>query len=84
LKKVAIIQSNYIPWKGYFDLISCVDEFIIYDDMQFTKRDWRNRNKIKTPNDFKWLSVSVLSRGKFPSKFIGKLLEIVSRFFLYK
>jgi len=47
MKKVAILQSNYIPWKGYFDLLSYVDKFTIYDDMHFTKRDWRNRNKIK-------------------------------------
>ncbi len=59
MKKVAILQSNYIPWKGYFDLIAYVDEFIFYDDMQFTKNDWRNRNKIKTPNGLQWLSVPV-------------------------
>ena len=59
MKKVAILQSNYIPWKGYFDLISYVDEFIIYDDMQFTKNDWRNRNKIKTPQGLHWLSIPV-------------------------
>lgn len=59
IKKVAILQSNYIPWKGYFDLIASVDEFIIYDDMQFTKNDWRNRNKIKTPNGTEWLSIPV-------------------------
>lgn len=59
MKKVAILQSNYIPWKGYFDLIAAVDEFIIYDDMQFTKNDWRNRNKIKTPNGLEWLSIPV-------------------------
>ena len=47
-KKVAIVQSNYIPGKGYFDLINSVDEFILYDDTQYTRRDWRNRNKIKT------------------------------------
>ena len=47
-KSVAIIQSNYIPWKGYFDMIATVDEFILYDDMQYTRRDWRNRNRIKT------------------------------------
>lgn len=59
MKKVAILQSNYIPWKGYFDLIRCVDEFILYDDMQFTKNDWRNRNQIKTPSGLQWLSVPV-------------------------
>ena len=50
MKRVAILQSNYIPWKGYFDLINYVDEFVIYDDMQYTKRDWRNKNYIKSPN----------------------------------
>jgi hypothetical protein len=59
VKKVAILQSNYIPWKGYFDLIAAVDEFILYDDMQFTKNDWRNRNQIKTPNGVQWLTVPV-------------------------
>ena len=46
-KKIAMSQSNYIPWKGYFDLINQVDEFIFYDDVQYTNQDWRNRNKIK-------------------------------------
>lgn len=57
--KVAILQSNYIPWKGYFDLINSVDEFIIYDEMQYTKNDWRNRNKIKTQAGLKWLTIPV-------------------------
>lgn len=59
MKKVAILQSNYIPWKGYFDLIASVDEFILYDNVQFTKNDWRNRNKVKTPNGSNWLSIPV-------------------------
>lgn len=58
-KKVAILQSNYIPWKGYFDLINMVDEFVIYDEMQYTKNDWRNRNKIKTPQGVSWLTIPV-------------------------
>ena len=57
MKQVAILQSNYIPWKGYFDLIAAVDEFILYDDMQYTKNDWRNRNRIKTPNGLEWLTI---------------------------
>ncbi len=59
MKKVAILQSNYIPWKGYFDIIGSVDAFILYDDMQYTKNDWRNRNKIKTQNGLQWLSIPV-------------------------
>lgn len=58
-KKIAILQSNYIPWKGYFDLIAVADEFILYDDMQYTKNDWRNRNKIKTPKGVEWISIPV-------------------------
>lgn len=57
MKRVAILQSNYIPWKGYFDMIAAVDEFIIYDDMQYTKNDWRNRNRIKTPKGLEWLTI---------------------------
>jgi hypothetical protein len=59
MKKIGINQSNYIPWKGYFDLIRSVDEFILYDDMQFTKNDWRNRNRIKTPRGTEWISIPV-------------------------
>lgn len=65
LKKIAILQSNYIPWKGYFDLINYVDEFILFDDMQYTKRDWRNRNRIKTPNGLIWLTIPVRAKGKY-------------------
>lgn len=64
-KKVAILQSNYIPWKGYFDLIRSVDEFILYDDMQYTRRDWRNRNKIKTPQGLIWLTIPVAVKGQY-------------------
>ena len=59
MKKVAILQSNYIPWKGYFDLINQVDEFIIYDEMQYTKNDWRNRNKIKSHTGIEWLTIPI-------------------------
>ena len=65
MKKIAILQSNYIPWKGYFDLIASVDEFILYDDMQYTRRDWRNRNQIKTPKGLQWLTVPVKVKGKY-------------------
>ena len=57
--KVAIIQSNYLPWKGYFDIIHDVDLFIFHDDLQYTKQDWRNRNQIKTPKSKKWITIPV-------------------------
>jgi len=67
-KRVAIVQSNYIPWKGYFDLINLVDEFILYDDVQYTKRDWRNRNRIKTANGPMWLTIPVEVKGRYDQK----------------
>ncbi|MBK8506193.1 MAG: WbqC family protein [Saprospiraceae bacterium] len=59
MKKVAICQSNYIPWKGYFDMINMADVFVIYDHVQYTKNDWRNRNVIKTPTGINWLTIPV-------------------------
>ena len=67
-KSIVITQSNYIPWKGYFDTINMVDEFVVYDDMQYTKRDWRNRNQIKTPQGLLWLTIPVEVKGKFFQK----------------
>ena len=58
-KRVAILQSNYVPWKGYFDIIHDVDLFIFYDDVQFTKNDWRNRNRIKTAAGPEWITIPV-------------------------
>ena len=64
-KKVAIAQSNYIPWRGYFDLMNLVDEFILFDNMQYTRRDWRNRNVIKSPSGLTWLTIPVEVKGKY-------------------
>lgn len=66
-KTIVILQSNYIPWKGYFDLIAVADEFIIYDEVQYTRRDWRNRNKIIVNGAPQWLTIPVLSKGNFAS-----------------
>lgn len=57
--KAVILQSNYIPWKGYFDLIHDADVFVFYDEAQYTKNDWRNRNKIYTKNGLQWLTIPV-------------------------
>jgi hypothetical protein len=64
-KKVAIVQSNYIPWKGYFDIIGSVDEFIFLDEVQYTRRDWRNRNLIKTNTGLRWLTIPVNVKSNF-------------------
>ncbi len=87
MKSVAIVQSNYIPWRGYFDLISSVDEFILLDDVQYTKQDWRNRNRIKTEHGVVWLTIPV--RGALHKRidqvevadpdWAGRHLEILAR-----
>lgn len=59
MKKVGVIQSNYIPWKGYFDIIHDSDLFIFYDDVQYTKNDWRNRNKVKSADGARWLTIPI-------------------------
>ena len=74
-KSVAIVQSCYIPWKGYFDLIASVDEFILYDDRQFTRRDWRNRNRIKTPRGPQWLTVPVETKGRYHQRIDETLIS---------
>ena len=59
MTRVAIVQSNYIPWKGYFDLIHDADVFCFYDEVQYTKNDWRNRNKIYSKNGLQWLTIPI-------------------------
>lgn len=58
-KRVAVLQSSYVPWRGYFDIIHDVDLFVFYDDVQFTKNDWRNRNRVKAPGGAAWISIPV-------------------------
>jgi hypothetical protein len=70
--RVGIIQSNYIPWRGYFDFVDDVDLFIFHDDLQYTKGDWRNRNRIKTPAGLQWLTVPVHYAH------VGQLIDEVS------
>ncbi len=61
--KCVILQPSYIPWRGMFDQINRSDVFVFYDDVQYDKRGWRNRNQIKTPSGKLWLTVPVYSRG---------------------
>lgn len=61
--KCVILQPSYIPWRGYFHQIYKADLFIFYDDVQYDKHGWRNRNRIKTPQGSQWLTVPILSSG---------------------
>jgi hypothetical protein len=62
-ERIAILQPGYLPWLGFFDQMQQVDTFVIYDDVQYDKNGWRNRNKIKTPQGEQWLTVPVMVRG---------------------
>jgi hypothetical protein len=64
LKKVAIIQSNYLPWKGYFDIIHDVDLFVFHDDLKYTKQDWRNRNQLKNGDTKLWITLPVGAKAE--------------------
>lgn len=67
-KTCAILQSCYIPWKGYFDIIQSVDEFVLYDCVQYTKNDWRNRNLIKTANGLQWITIPVSVKDRLNTR----------------
>src|SRR5690242_18938754 len=64
-KSAAIVLSSYIPWKGYFDLINFVDVFILYRDVQYARRDWRNRDLIKTRVGLQWLTLPMEVERKY-------------------
>lgn len=66
--RVSILQPSYLPWLGYFDLMSRADTFVFLDDVQFTRRDWRNRNKIRTREGWAWLTVPVVQKNRFAQK----------------
>ncbi len=69
--RAVILQSSYVPWKGYFDLIQSADVFVYYDEVQYTKNDWRNRNRICSKNGLHWLTIPIS-----PNAVKGKISEV--------
>ncbi len=63
--RIAILQPGYLPWLGFFDQELSVDLFVLYDDVQYDRRGWRNRNRVKTPDGSVWLTVPVIQKGKY-------------------
>jgi hypothetical protein len=63
--RIAIIQSCYVPWKGFFDLIGRCDNYVIFDQTQFVKRHWHNRNRVKTATGLEWLTIPVISKERY-------------------
>lgn len=75
--KCAIVQPSYIPWRGYFHLIQKADVFVFYDDVQYDKHGWRNRNRIKTTNGPIWLTIPVSSKRNIVSRTLISQVDIV-------
>jgi hypothetical protein len=65
VKRIAIIQSAYVPWRGFFDLIAQCDEYVIFDSVQFVKRHWHNRNILKSSLGPIWITIPVISKSRF-------------------
>lgn len=64
-RTIVVTQSNYLPWRGWFDMLRQSDALVLLDSVQFTRRDWRNRNRIKTPQGPAWLTVPVEVKGRY-------------------
>lgn len=76
---IAVMQPTYLPWVGYFDLIDQVDEFVLLDDVEFSKQSWQQRNRIKTANGVQWLTVPVLTKGKLGQTIAETRISTVSK-----
>ena len=63
--RIAIIQSCYVPWRGFFDLIGRCDQYVMFDRVQYAKRHWHNRNRIKSAAGLEWLTIPVISKGRY-------------------
>jgi len=63
--RIVVLQPSYLPWLGYFDQINRADVFVFYDDVQYDKNGWRNRNRIKTPQGWQWITVPVVTKNRF-------------------
>lgn len=73
---VTVLQPSYMPWRGYFHQILKSDLFISYDDVQYDKHGWRNRNRIKTANGVQWITIPVITSGVITNKTSIKEIKI--------
>ena len=80
MKTVAIMQPTYLPWIGYFDLIDQSDCFIFLDSVQFNKRSWQQRNRIKSPGEVLWLTVPVLSKDRRDQRIFEVVIDPSKKF----
>lgn len=74
-----ILQPSYIPWRGFFDLVHRADVFVFYDDVQYDKHGWRNRNRVKTPQGTQWITIPVKAKSNVTEKVLIRDVEIDAR-----
>jgi hypothetical protein len=73
--RVTILQPSYLPWLGFFDQMSRSDKFVLLDDVQYTRRDWRNRNRVRVNEGWAWLTVPILQKSKFKQKLLETRID---------
>lgn len=73
--RAVILQPGYVPWIGFFDLAAKSDIFVILDCVQFDKRSWRNRNRIRTETGWQWVTVPVLTKGRFTQRIDETMID---------
>ncbi len=78
-RTVVVVQPSYLPWRGYFDLIRRADTFVFYDDVQYDKHGWRNRNQIKAATGLQWITVPTHARGNVQDHLPIDSIEIDNR-----
>ena len=75
LMRVTILQPSYLPWLGFFEQMSRSDKFVLLDDVQYTRRDWRNRNRVRVNEGWTWLTVPVLQKNKFAQNLLDTRID---------
>jgi hypothetical protein len=72
---LAIMQPTYLPWMGYMAMIDASETFVFLDTVQYDKRSWQQRNRVKAPNGSHWLTVPVLSKGVCCQKISAVMID---------
>ena len=73
--RVTILQPSYLPWLGFFEQMSRSDKFVLLDDVQYTRRDWRNRNRIRVRENWIWLTVPVQQKSHFSQSLLETRID---------
>src|SRR5258706_13867536 len=79
MKRLTILQPSYLPWIGYFDQIDKSDVFVFFDEVLYTKNDWRNRNRIKTSQGTQWLTIPVEMKHRISEKVLIKDVKMIDK-----